>query len=308
MSIINNIKSRICKVEWGVAIRERESSSLFFEQYTTPSIFLPIQNSFRYWAADPFVIDYKDKTFLFVELYDRIKRKGLIGYMDITKGPKNKFKVVYEANCHLSFPLCFIMDGELYSIPESNNIKKLLLLKWDSKKEVFEKIQSFMDGYCLADSIFITKDEETYMLTTVVTKEDNVSTLSLFKREGKEFIASPLNPVVINKTTARNGGNIILKNGTIYRVSQDCSKGYGFAINLMQIDKLSLDDYKETLVKKILPSQINVKGVDYKDGIHTYNFNAKWEVIDYKISHKFSLAELIGYALCKLKVFKKIEK
>lgn len=308
MSIISQIKTRICKVEWGVAIRERNSSFLFFDQNTTPPIFTPIPNSYRYWAADPFIIDFNNKTHLFVELYDRLKRKGLLGFMDITDGVKTTFKVVFETNCHLSYPLCFICEGNLYAIPESNNIKKLLLLKWDSEKEIFNEIDTFMEGYCLADTNFVVKDEDMYMLTTEVTKQDNVSTLSIFKRTGSEFVPSSLNPVVKDKTTARNGGKIIQEDGTLYRVSQDCSKGYGSAINLMRIDNLSLENYGETLVKKILPSHIKVKGLDYIDGIHTYNSNARWEVIDYKISHKFSLAELIGYALCKFKVFTKIEK
>lgn len=305
---MSQIKSRICKVEWGVAIRERKAFSLLFDE-TLPSshIFTPIHNSFRYWAADPFIIDFEGKTLLFVELYDRLKRKGLLGYMDITEGVKSKFKVVFETNCHLSYPLCFILDGELYAIPESNNIKKLLLLKWDSDKEIFYAVGTFMEGYCLADSTFILKDDDIYMLSTEVTKEDNVSTLSIFKRVGEKFIATSINPVVKDITTARNGGNIIRKDGSLYRVSQDCSKGYGSALNLMRIENLSLDNYHETLVKKILPSHIMVKDHRHIDGIHTYNYNDRWEVIDYKISHKFSLAELIGFVLCKFKVFTKIE-
>ena len=309
MSIISQIKTRICKVEWGVAIRERKSSSLFFDKNTPPPpIFIPIPNSFRYWAADPFIIDFNNKTHLFVELYDRLKRKGLLGYMDITDGVKTIFKVVFETNCHLSYPLCFINEGNLYAIPESNNIKKLLLLKWDGEKEIFNEIDTFMEGYCLADTTFVKKNEDIYMLTTEVTKQDNVSTLSIFKRADNKFVAASANPVVSDKRTARNGGQIIQKDGALYRVSQDCSRGYGSAINLMRIDNLSLENYKESLVKKILPSHIKVKGLDHIDGIHTYNTNARWEVIDYKISHKFSLAELIGYALCKFKVFTKIEK
>lgn len=158
MSIISQIKTRICKVEWGVAIRERKSSSLFFDKNTTPPIFTPIPNSFRYWAADPFIIDFNSKTHLFVELYDRLKRKGLLGFMDITDGVKTSFKVVFETNCHLSYPLCFICEENLYAIPESNNIKKLLLLKWDSEKEIFNKIDTFMEDYCLADTNFVVKD------------------------------------------------------------------------------------------------------------------------------------------------------
>ena len=307
MSIITKIKSYICKVEWGVAIREKSACSLFLEK--SDEYFIPIPNDYRYWAADPFIIDFDNKTMLFVELYDRFKRKGLIGYMNLTGGVKNKFQIVFETNCHLSYPMCFIHRDDLYVIPESNNIKKLLLLKWNKQTEHFEEIQSFMEGYCLADTNFANMNNECYMLATEVTSTDNVGTLSIFKRIGEGiYKASPQNPVVKDKTPARNGGMIIDYDNKLYRVSQDCGKGYGSGLNLMEINNLSLDGYKETLIKKILPSDIKIKGVGRIDGIHTYNSNGRYEVIDYKISYKFSLAEIIGFVLCKLQVFTKIEK
>lgn len=307
MSIISEIKSRICKVEWCVAIREYPSCSLFFESNVTP--FIPIPNSFRYWAADPFIIDYDNKTMLFVELYDRFKRKGLIGYMDITKGVKTKFKQVFETNCHLSYPMCFIYEKDLYAIPESNNIKKLLLLKWNKIREEFEVVRTFMDGYCLADTTFVECGKDCYMLTTEVTHNDNVGTLSIFKLiGGGKFQSSPKNPVKHDKTIARNGGMIINHDGKLYRVSQDCGNGYGSGLNLNLIDSISLDNYQETLIMKVRPSDIRIKGVKNIDGIHTYNSNSRYEVIDYKIDHKFSIAEMLGFVLCKLRIFTKIEK
>lgn len=307
MSIITKIKSYICKVEWGVAIREKSVCSLFFEK--NDQYFIPIPNNYHYWAADPFIIDFDNKTMLFVELYDRFKRKGLIGYMDLTSGVKTKFKTVFETNCHLSYPMCFIHRGDLYVIPESNNLKKLLILKWNRKNENFEEIQTFMEGYCLVDTNFANMNNECYMLATEITSTDNVGTLSIFKRIGEgAYKASPQNPVVKDKTIARNGGMVINYDNKLYRVSQDCGKGYGSGLNLMEINILSLDRYKETLIKKILPSDIKIKGVARIDGIHTYNSNGRYEVIDYKINQKFSLVEIIGFVLCKLQVFKKIEK
>lgn len=305
MSILNKIKSRICKVEWCVAIREKRS--FFFEDISTP--FIPIPNTFRYWAADPFLVDFDDKTMLFVELYDRFKRKGLLGYMDVTNGINRKFKTVFETRCHLSYPMCFTKDGILYAIPESNNIKELILLRWDKRKEKFIEDKAFMSGYCLADANFIETNDGCYMLATEVTSYDNVGTLSLFKYSGGgSFIASPDNPIIQDKSLARNGGMIIKHDENLYRVSQDCGRGYGSGINLMRIDKISLGAYQETLIKKVLPSDITIEGVKKVDGIHTYNSNDKYEVIDYKIDHKFSLAEILGFVLCKLKIVTKIEK
>lgn len=307
MSLINKITKRICKVEWQVAIRERKSKSLDFSQ--DKNYFVPIPNSFRYWAADPFIIDYKGKTLLFVELYDRLKRKGLLGYMDITNGIKSSYKIVYETNCHLSYPMAFIMNDNLYVIPESNNIGKLLQLKWNDNANVLELDRTFMEGYNLADTNFLKYKDEVYMLTTPVDKQDNVSKLCIYKRQDAyKYNPCGKNPVVHDKSTARNGGMLIENEGNYYRVSQDCSNGYGSGLNILRIDEISITGYKETLIKKIFPNDIIISGKNIIDGIHTYNSNQKYEVIDFKINNKFSLAEILGFFLCKLHIYNKIEK
>ena len=307
MFLIHKIKNRICKVEWQVALRYRESRELDFTLSRVP--FTPIPNSFRYWAADPFIIDFKGETLLFVELYDRLKRKGLLGYMNITNGDISKYKIVFETNCHLSYPYVFEIDGELFAVPESNNIEKLLFLKWDEKSEKFNLVYTFMEGHSLADSNFLLWNKSLYMLTTPVSKSDNVGTLEIYKKVAdKKYVPCSKNPVVVDKTQARNGGKIILKNGVFYRISQDCGKGYGSGLNILRIDNISDSDYKETLVKKVFPNSLVVSGYQRIDGIHTYNCNDKFEVIDFKFNHKFSIAEFFGFFLCKFHIFNKIVK
>lgn len=298
------IIKRICKVEWCVAIREKRRTAFCFAEDKTP--FIPIPNSFRYWAADPFVIDYKGRQLLFVELYDRLKRKGLIGFMDLSKGIQKSFKVVFETCCHLSYPMPFVYENDLYIIPESNNIEKLLLLKWDAHTETLSLQKTMMEGHCLADTNFIKRGEDVYMLSTSLVNGDNVGNLFLYIREASGvFRPATINPVVLDKSTARNGGLMFEKDGKLYRVSQDCSKGYGSGLNIMQINHINHNQYDETIDCKILPQDVRVAGISQIDGLHTYNSNEKYEVIDYKINYKFSLAETLGFLLCKLGVFKK---
>ena len=74
----------------------------------------------RYWIADPFLFDYGKNTFLFYEVYDRIKRKGLIGYSIIdSEGIITEPQIVLEEKHHLSFPYVFEYKGGIYMMPES---------------------------------------------------------------------------------------------------------------------------------------------------------------------------------------------
>lgn len=299
------IIKRICKVEWSVAIREKKNDCFLFAEDKTP--FVPIPNSFRYWAADPFVFDYKGRQLLFVELYDRLKRKGLIGFMDLSKGVQKKFKVIFETCCHLSYPMPFIYENELYIIPESNNIKKLLLLKWDDNTETLSLQKTMMEGHCLADTNFLRIGDNVYMLSTSIEKDDNVGNLHLFYRKSPGvFEPSAINPIVLDKSKARNGGLMFEKDNKLYRVSQDCSNGYGDGLNVIQINQIDKGHYDETIIGKIFPNDVCVSGTNRIDGIHTYNSNEKYEVIDYKINRKFSLAEMLGFFLCRLGIFKKV--
>ena len=85
----------------------------------------------------------------------------------------------------------------------------------------------------------------------------------------------PQNPVCTSSKTARPAGKIFIKNGKIYRPSQDSSGIYGRGININEITTLSETEYAETLVKKILPAS----GDELK-GLHTFNFTDEIMLID----------------------------
>ena len=70
-----------------------------FEENNKEFVILP--NNFRYWAADPFPYTIDDKTFLFFEMFDRIKGKGVIGYRVLEDGKVGKMKKIYLTGVNL---------------------------------------------------------------------------------------------------------------------------------------------------------------------------------------------------------------
>lgn len=42
--------------------------------------FRAIKNNLRYWVADPFVFERDGETYIFAELFDYLRRRGVIGY------------------------------------------------------------------------------------------------------------------------------------------------------------------------------------------------------------------------------------
>lgn len=69
--------------EWHVVIRKRGGKTLY---QGNGEGFTPVSNDWRYWRADPFLFRHQNKDYLFVEMYDRWKRKGVIGVCRIRNG------------------------------------------------------------------------------------------------------------------------------------------------------------------------------------------------------------------------------
>ena len=62
---------------WNVAWRKINREGILTDKITPFAI---IKNSFRYWAADPFLFEHENQVYIFVELYDYIKCRGCLGY------------------------------------------------------------------------------------------------------------------------------------------------------------------------------------------------------------------------------------
>lgn len=299
--IKNRIKDLFIKEEWNIAIRPKEDK-LLFESGGCEKPFKLLPSTLRYWAADPFLISKDDKDYLFFEMFDRFKSKGLIGLRIIEKGKIGKMQIVFESKRHLSFPFVFERDGEYYMMPESKKEGNLMLLKaqnfpygWVVEKEIFKEKN-------VCDSVLLERAEKTYLFTHELEDIYRNDTLSAFVLDDKEFLPFETNPVVTGADKSRMAGRFIAHNGELIRPSQNCLVSYGDAVIFSKVDNLDLNSYSEKIIASIKPVDINLKGRknDFK-GIHTYNLNERYEVVDLKRKEKITLGNIINifYRLIK---------
>jgi len=85
----------------------------------------------------------------------------------------------------------------------------------------------------------------------------------------------PLNPVVSDVRNARPAGRVFEYQGSLIRPAQDCSKGYGGAINLNRIVRLDEQHYEEVQLQTVSPSW----GKNLI-GLHTISIESGLTVID----------------------------
>lgn len=137
--------------EWCCAVRFNKNNDSIMTDLSTPFVVLP--NSKRYWCADPFLFQKDDHYFVFFEAYDRLKRKGVLGYRQITEHTAGDIHIICESTSHLSYPFIYEADGNLYIVPESNMSGELYRFKCLSFPNHWEKEKVLMHER-LVDSTF----------------------------------------------------------------------------------------------------------------------------------------------------------
>lgn len=269
-------------VQWKIAYKRRNNLD---------TKYFIIKNPWWGWAADPFIFDYKGKTYLFAELWDYRTVKGCLGYK-ILSDKNSNWKVIINEPYHLSYPHIIIMNKNIYICPESNASNTIYFYKAINFPDEWEKQKAILKGkYC--DTTFLRYKNELYGFTCIYHEKPNK--LLLFKLNQNEVIFSNNNPILEGETMTRPGGGFFKENGKLIRVSQDCSKYYGEALYFTEVS-LNWPKYHEKFIKKITTSDIKLNKFLHPIGIHTYNRNNSYEVIDLK----FYQINLINI-LCRIK-------
>ena len=297
MSIFKKIINSLFIPEWCCAVRFNGKDIL---PNDTETPFTVIRDSYRYWTADPFLYKYGDKYYLFFEMYDRLKRKGLLGCREISDNGYGKMRIIWEEPTHLSYPFIFSENGNIYIIPESGMSHELFRLrsvdfpyKWEKDKTICSQ--------ALADTTLLDYDGIRYYISEKVDGSYVFDRVDLFYEENGKFFECNENPVKSDVNTARCAGNIFNYNGRLIRPSQNCGKYYGEKLNFNEILSISKNSYNERFIKEISVSDIKLNVVNNFVGIHTYNKLDNIEVIDLKISGRFNLLSVLGAVIKRIK-------
>lgn len=235
----------------------------------------------RLWA-DPFVIPQDDRFYVFVEEILTETEKGHITVLELDrKGNLLKSQPIIERPYHMSYPFVFELNNTFYMIPETAENRTIDLYKCKSFPYEWEFDRTIMNNLNAADATLFNFGGKWWLFTSI-DKTDSISgyNTELFLFFSTDLLSGkweshPLNPVISDVRTARPAGKIFIKDGKIYRPSQDCSGRYGKAFNINQILTLTETDYDEILVRKVEPDwNNNLKGA------HTFNSEGGLTIID----------------------------
>lgn len=233
------------------------------------------------WAADPFLVEYQDKIYLFAELFlYRSERNGVIGYCVYENGAFGQWQVSMDEHWHLSYPNVYTKNGDLYMCPESWQKHEVGIYRLVEFPDKWEQTECLFGNVNYVDTTWLDQDGVEYIFTFAPSFHGDRGQLLLIRRDEDGTMAPP---VVLSEDTslARPGGKILRHGGKLFRVSQDCLRSYGEGLVFSEIDSL-WPNYREHVAKRILPRDLRIETNKEVLGIHTYNRCGDLEVIDIK--------------------------
>lgn len=271
---------------WNIAFRRYSTDDTVVDADKKAYYFDELKATKRYWYADPFLFEKNGKTYLFVEMFDNVKEKGLIGYSEFIDGKFTQPQVVLEESFHLSYPYVFEENGIIYMMPETRGDECIQLYRAKKfptewvKDRVVVKIKDAVDTVIDGDDI----------ITSVITSPAEMKTqLEIFNiKTGKP---SFVNPVKAADQTSRGAGRIVEHKGKQLRPAQNCTNAnYGSGLIFYEINK-SGNSYNEKKYSELFPSQI-ISGKDTAFGVHTYARTKEIEIVDVK-KKRFNLKRIL---------------
>lgn len=235
----------------------------------------------RDWA-DPFVIQRNGRRIIFFEEMPYRTSKGHISAIEILpNGEPGVARMVLDRPYHLSYPFVFEWQGELYMLPETAQNRTIELyrceefpVRWTLQKVLLEDISAF-------DATLWCQEGRWWLFVNVAEAGASPSEeLHLYWSDSPlgPWLAHPANPVVSDARHARGAGPLFVRDGVLYRPSQDCSSAYGNAVSVNRVEVLDTHSYREVPVSRIHAGW-------YPDmlGLHTFSSSGTMRVIDYKV-------------------------
>lgn len=283
------IKDILTEEYWNIAFREVEKNDYIFKNKN--QTFNSLKESKRYWYADPFLFEYKNDIWLFVEAFDNVKEKGLIACMKYEGGKFFEPRIVLEETFHLSYPFIFEENGEIFMMPETSEAECIQLYKALDFPYVWEHHTVLSKTKDAVDTVLFNNKLIVSVVTNPFEKRADVDVYDL----NGNIVHKGLHK---NSQTARGAGRIFIADDKILRPAQDSTGSvYGAGLRFYHFDDTD-DNISEKEVYSLAADEFDVNGV-IPDGVHTYARTDSLEIIDYK-RKRFNLRRILWILRKKL--------
>jgi hypothetical protein len=242
--------------------------------------FIELADDGQRFYADPFVIEWQGRQYLFVEEYPYALGRGIISVAEL--GADGRFETprpVLEEPDHLSYPQVFAHDGEVYMIPESSGASELVLYRAEHFPHSWVREAVLVTGARLNDMTLLVRDNRFWLFGTEQRGQGSASdTMVAYSARALAgpWTPHPMNPILIDRRAARPGGPFITgADGRTYLPLQNGTDTYGGGLGMAELLGLTDDEVQFGPVEHIEPGDAWARS-----GIHTLSRAGRLEVID----------------------------
>lgn len=262
---------------WTIAWRPAISRSRTASEFGPHRRFDPPNTHFH---ADPFLIAEDGRHFLFYESWINALGRAELAVVELSEAGASAPRTVLERPYHLSYPFVFRWQGEHFMIPESADSGLVQLFRATSFPYEWELDSVLLEGIEAYDATLATVDGVCFLFAAMREPGADIDELHVFSSADLRgpYIPHPLNPVVSDVACARPAGRLFADGDRLIRPGQDGVGGYGRAVVLNEIVRLTRDEYWE------VPGQI-IDASWAPDGLgtHTVDHDGDIEVMDLRL-------------------------
>jgi len=265
--------------QWFVAWRDLGNAGPLSSSVSTQATYSLISDDGSGYLADPFPFAVGPQAHLFVEEFDYASGKGSIcAFVRGDDGTFGNKRVVIERPYHLSYPTVFSDGGEIWMIPETGAVGRIELYRAVDYPFRWVQDSVLINGINAFDAT-LHRDRSGYWLffTTAMWGGSSSDQLRIYHAPALQGPWMPCGAEagLTDARSARPAGMLFQNEGRLIRPAQDCSRMYGGAIQFCEVQRLTTQEYKQSIVARLEP-------LDRQSfcGAHTYNAGYGIEVVD----------------------------
>ena len=266
-----------CYDEWNVGVVPGAPARLDELVDRRGARWLPPQGRLRY-LADPFVVREPAGVFLLAERFDyREPARGHIVRVAL-RNDLPDVEPALAAPHHLSYPYVFSDGRSTYCLPEAAASGRCDLYRLEPGGAfVFHATLSI--DRALVDPTVFRHEDHWWLLGTDRADHPNLKLFAYFaERLEGPWQPHALNPLTCDITGSRPAGPPFRLGGRLYRPAQDCSRTYGGAVVVNELEVLTPTAFRERRVLRIEPDREG----PYPHGTHHLVVDPEMIVFDAK--------------------------
>jgi hypothetical protein len=204
------------------------------------------------FVADPFMMLYEGRWYMFMEVFNRLNRRGQIGVATSEDGKSWEYdRIVLKEPFHLAYPSLLRWRGRIYMIPDSPG-RGARLYRATAFPYSWQFVRELISERNLSDSTVFRHQDRWWMLTSWTPARGEPPSLRLFHSEEieGEWQEHPDSPLVTrSRDRARPAGPVLKLGDRMFRVAQDCTPFYGTRVRAFEILELTVSRYREREVE-----------------------------------------------------------